>query len=311
MALKLDNEIVHTTATEVIMQNSESFTNGTNGAILVSSKSIMGDLEATSMLGEIANIIGGRDINATTNATVKNLVSRDENNIKLFWGTGAIEFGLTEATRYGADANAFSVAVGEQIGKGIVNYLLNGAIAGLVGSISSQPTLITGDGTAKITHSLLNQGLKPMGDARGSVVAWVMNGATYADLLDGALAVTTYNVAGGAINDGAVGTLGLPTFVSDSPALAMATGVAVLGVTSSAINAIESASRNFVSEIISGGENLKYRIQAEGEFALDVKGYSWSAGTTNPSQVALATSTNWTMKASDVKSTAGVLINVA
>lgn len=312
MALKIDEKIVHATATEVIMQNSDNFTTGTNGAIKVSSEAIMGDLEATSMLGEIANIIGGRDISASTNATVKALASRDENNIKLYWGTGSIQFKVTDATRYGSDAGAFSVAIGEQIGKGIVNYMLNGAISALSGSISSVSALVTGDGTATATHNLLNSALKPFGDARESVVCWVMKGVTYADLVDAGLGIATSNVAGGVVADGSVGTLGRPVYMTDSAGLDMATGVAILGLTVDAIKVVESASRTFVSELTGGTENIMYKIQGEGEFMVNVKGFSWkTASGTNPSATALATSTNWENKATDNKSLAGVILNVA
>ena len=319
MALKIDDKIVHATATEVIMQNGENFTNGTNGAIKVSSEAIMGDLEATSMLGEIANIIGGRDINASTDATVKQLATRDENNIKLYWGTGAIEFKVVDATRYGSDAGAFSVAIGEQIGKGIVMYMLNGAIAGLMGSIGSQTALIEGDGSATVSHSILNKSLVPFGDARDTIVCWVMNGKTYADLVDAGLGIATSNVAGGVVADGSVGTLGRPVYMTDSSSLALVStdgnataSNGILGLSVDAINVVESASRTFANEIITGKENIMYRIQGEGEFMLNIKGYSWlTASGTNPSPTALATSTNWEQKASDVKATAGVLINVA
>jgi hypothetical protein len=319
MALKIDDKIVHATATEVIMQNGENFTNGTNGAITVSSEAIMGDLEATSMLGEIANIIGGRDISASSDAVVKQLATRDENNIKLYWGTGAIEFKVVDATRYGSDAEAFSVAIGEQIGKGIVMYMLNGAVAGLVGSISSQGDLITGDGASKVTHSLLNNALIPFGDARDSIVCWVMNGKTYADLVDAGLGIATSNVAGGVVADGSVGTLGRPVYMTDSTSLAMKStdgndtdSNGILGLSQSAINVVESASRTFANEIITGKENIMYRIQGEGEFLLNIKGYSWNTDAgTNPSLTALATKDNWTKKATDAKATAGILLNVA
>jgi len=312
MSLKIDNTIVHTTATEVIMQNSENFSVGTNGAIKVSSEAIMGDLESTSMLSEIANIIGGRDISASTNATVKALSTRDENNIKVYWGTGAIEFKMVDASRYGSDAGAFSVAVGEQIGAGIVKYMLNGAIASLVGAITANANAITGDGTATATHSLLNAGLKPFGDARESIVCWVMKGVTYADLVDSGLSIETSNVAGGVVANGSVGTLGRPTYMTDSDSLDMATGVAILGLSVDSIRVVESASRTFATEIITGKENIMQRIQAEGEFMVNVKGFSWKvASGTNPSTTALATKTNWERKATDLKSTAGVVINVA
>lgn len=91
----------------------------------------------------------------------------------------------------------------------------------------------------------------------------------------------------------------------------MTAGVAVLGLTSGAVSIIESEAREFLSDIVTGKENIKYRIQAEGSFALNVKGYSWkTASGVNPTLATLGTKTNWELKATDKKSSAGVLLNV-
>ena len=309
--LKIDNLVVHTTATETIMQNVEAFTAGTRGAITLGTEMIMGDMQETSMLSEIANLIARRDIGVDTAATVKNISSRDENNIKIYWGTGSIEFKAVDAKRYGTDAGAFSAAIGEQIGVGIVNYMLNNAIRACRASIQTVAGLVTGTGVAAITHNLLNSALKPFGDARESIVCWVMKGATYTDLVGAGLGVATANVAGGIIADGSVGSLGRPVYMTDSDGLDMTAGVAVLGLTVDAVKIIESEAREFLSEMVGGNENIKYRIQAEGSMMLNVKGYSWkTASGVNPTVATLGTAANWEKKATDNKSTAGVILNV-
>ena len=311
MALKIDNVIVHTTATETIMQNVEAFTAGTAGAITLGSQLISGDMLQESMLSEIASLIGRRDIAADTDATVKGVSSRDENTIKIYWGTGAIEFKAVDAKRYGTDSEAFSAAIGEQIGRGIVAYALNAGISAVRASIESQATLVTGTGAATITPALLNSALKPFGDARESIVAFIMNGSTYNDLVGQAVANGSSDVAYGAIYSGQTGSLGRPVFVTDSAGLAMTAGVAVLGLTVGAVSIIESETREFLSDLITGKENIKYRIQAEGSFALNVKGYSWkTASGVNPTLATLGTKTNWQMAATDKKATAGVILNV-
>lgn len=311
MALKIDNLIVHATATETIMQNIEMFQTGTAGAITLGTEMISGDMLQTSMISEIANLIARRDISSSAAATVKAVDSRDENTIKIYWGSGAIEFKAVDAKRYGSDAGAFSVAIGEQIGKGIVAYALNAGISAVRASIETQAGLVTGDGLGTISAALLNSALKPFGDAQGSIVAFVMNGAVYNDLVGAAIGTGGADVAYGAIYTGTTGTLNRPVFITDSPGLDMTAGTAVLGLTADAVRIIESEAREFVSELVSGGENIKYRIQTEGSFALNVKGYSWkTASGTNPTLAALGTAANWEKKATDVKSTAGVILNV-
>ena len=311
MALKIDNQIVHTVATETIMQNVEMFQSGTNGAISLSTEMISGDMLETSMLSEIASLIARRDISSDAAATVKTVASRDENTIKIYWGTGAVEFKAVDAKRYGADAGAFSAAIGEQIGKGIVTYAVNAGITAVRACIETQAGLVTGNGTAAITHSLLNSSLKPFGDARDSIVCFVMNGAVYTDLVGAALATGGADVAYGAIYSGSTGTLNKPVFATDSAGLDMTAGTAVLGLTAEAVRIIESEAREFMSEMVSGGENIKYRIQAEGSYALNVKGYSWKkASGVNPTLATLGTAANWEVKATDLKSTAGIILNV-
>lgn len=313
MALKINNEIVHATATETIMQNVENFTAGTAGAITMSTEMISGDMLEMSMLSEIASLIARRDISADTAAAVKTVSTRDENTIKIYWGSGSIEFKAVDAKRYGTDAGAFSAAIGEQIGKGIVAYMVNAAISAVRASIESEATLVTGNGTGTITHTLLNSMMRPFGDARESIVCFVMDGAHYTDLVGTAVAnVGGADVAYGAIYSGSTGTLNRPVFVTDSAGLTMTTGYGVLGLTQDAVRIIESESREFLSELVGGNENIKYRIQAEGSLALNVKGYSWkTASGTNPTLATLGTKTNWELKATDKKSSAGVLLNVA
>ena len=315
MALKIDNLIVHTVATETIMQHIEMFQTGTNGAISLGTEMIAGDMLETSMLSEIAALVGRRDITSNAAATVKTVDSRDENSIKVYWSTGSVEFKLVDAKRYGADAGAFSAAIGEQIGKGIIQYALNMGILAVRGAIETVPALVTGDATSKITASLLNSSLRPFGDASNSIVAFVMNGAVYNDLVGDAISSGGADVAYGAIYTGTTGSLGRPVYVTDSAGLAITvganTGVAVLGLTKDAVKIIESEAREFISELVSGGENIKYRIQSEGSFLLDVKGYSWKkASGVNPNYISVGTKANWEKKASNNKSTAGVILAV-
>lgn len=312
MALKIDNKIVHSSMTEVLMQNVMAFTEGTNGAITLGSELISGDVEEFSMLAEIASIIGDRDIGADTDLVAKTLSSADGDNIKLYFSTGAIEFKLVDAKRYGSNSEAFSMAIGEQIGVGITNYMLNKAITATVGAIQATAGLVTGNGLATITPALLNTALKPFGDARGAIVAWVMTGATYNDLVGNQLAVATGGdiTANGVLYTDNIGTLNRPAYVTDAAGLTMTAGVAVLGLTRGAVEIIESETREFVSELITGKDNLKYRIQAESSVLLRVKGFSYN-GATNPANAVLAAKANWSQSVSDVKSTAGVLLNVA
>jgi len=318
MALKIDNKIVHSSMTEVLMQNVAMFSEGTRGAITLGSELIVGDFENFSMLSEIASIIGDRDITADATLAPKTLSSADSTNVKLYFSTGAIEFKLVDAKRYGADSAAFSMAIGEQIGLGITAYMLNKAIVATVGAISAVVGNVTGTGVETLTPTLLNTSLKPFGDARASIVAWVMNGASYNNLVTDQLTLATAGdvTANGVLYTDNVGSLNRPVYVTDSSALNMLAADAVtpsygvLGLTQGAVEIVESETREFMSELVTGSTNLKFRIQAESSILLRVKGFTYTS-TANPADAVLGASANWAQSATDVKSTAGVLLNVA
>lgn len=318
MALKIDTEIVKTSMTETLMQNIANFNAGTNGAIVLSSHYIMGDDQDYSQLAEIANLVGRRDITVDTSATVKAVNSVDRKSVVCYFSTGSIEFKKADERRYGSDVGAFSVAIGEQIAVGFMNYMLNRGIYAVRASIeANKATLASGDGTTTATYSLLNQALSKFGDASGSIVAWVMNGKVFHDIVgDGLANVKTDNVAGSIIATGTTATLGRPAFITDASGLTMkdiATGLvdttSILGLTKNALEIAESEGREIFAETVGGQENLKSRIQAESDVLIGVKGYTYG-GTLNPTDAVLGASANWSQSATDVKATAGVLVNV-
>jgi hypothetical protein len=311
VALKIDTQIVKTTMTEVLMQNIENFNTGTQGAITLSSHYIMGDSEDYSQLAEIAALVGRRDISVDTDASVKAVNSIDSTSVICYFSTGSIEFKKADERRYGSDTGAFSAAIGEQIGIGFVNYMLNRGIYAVRAAIEvGGANTVIGTGIVAATYSQLNSGLALFGDASGSIVAWVMNGATFHDIVgDGLANIKTDNVAGGIVATGTTGTLGRPAFVTDAAGLGMTAGVAILGLTVNALELAETQAREIFSETVGGKENLKTRIQAESDLLVGVKGYSYG-GTDNPTDAVLGLKTNWSQSATDVKSTAGILINV-
>ncbi len=309
MAIKIDDEIVHSSMTEVLLQNIDNFNAGTAGAITLSSRYIMGDGEDYSNISEIANLIARRDITSGAAATVKTIDTIDKRSIVCYYSTGSIEFKLVDEDRY-SSSEGFSAAIGEQIGVGLINYMLNQGISATVGAIGSTTSLVEGDGLGALTFSLLNTGLALLGDASQSIVAFVMTGVNYHNLVGDSIAnYAVDSVTGGAIQTGSTYSLGRPVYVTDAPGLSsVAVGEAVLGLTAGALKMAETKGRNMVSEVVSGRENLVQRIQLESDVLLDVKGFTY-VGADNPDTAALELTTNWAYVNSDIKSGPGILIN--
>ncbi len=311
MALKIDTEIVKSAMTEVIMQNIVDFNTATNGGIVLSTEYFMGDAVDTSMIKEIANLITERDPTDDLTLTAKTLDSVDSHNFAIYFTTGVIEFKRVDARRYGSDVAGFSNAIGEQVGTGFVAFMLNACVHALRGAIGSNSTLITGTGVEAPSYNILNDGLALFGDKSSSIVAWVMSGLNYHALnKDGITNVITDGVASSIVQTGATPLLGRNAFVTDSAGLAMPTGTAIIGVTQAGARLIERVARDVWSDIVGGKTNLKEQFQGEGEGAVFIKGYTFTAPNF-PSLAILGTAANWSKVATDNKSTAGIIVNVA
>jgi len=310
MALKIDDEIVKTSMTEVMMQNIAEFNDATRGGITLSTEYFMGDAIDVSKIAEIANLVAGRDPTSDADATVKGVSSVDEHNIAIYFTTGSIEFKNVDARRYGSDADAFSRAIGVQIGIGFLNYVVNRGVMAATAAMTSEASIVTGNGTAAVSYELMNDALAKFGDASGSVVAWVMKGVTYHALnKDGITNVITDNIAGSIVRTGETPALGRTVFVTDATGLSMTAGVAVLGLTVGGVAIIERMARQIVSDTVGGSANIKTTIQAEGEASLDIKGYTFTGGDA-PDDATLGAAANWSLAATDVKSSAGVILNI-
>ncbi len=117
---------------------------------------------------------------------------------------------------------------------------------------------------------------------------------------------------------GTPGTLGRPVVVVDAPALYTAATSAsgsyatyhTLGLVANGAVVTESEQEEVVSEVVTGLENLVFRVQGEYAFNLECKGFAWDVtnGGANPTNAAIGTSSNWDKAATDKKALSGVRI---
>jgi hypothetical protein len=83
-----------------------------------------------------------------------------------------------------------------------------------------------------------------------------------------------------------------------------------LGLTEGGATVIESEQQEIVSDVVTGLENLVFRVQGEYAYNLGLRGYTWDVGNggANPDDTAVALGTNWDKVATSNKHTAGVRI---
>ena len=305
--------------TEIQQQLSDIFNSNSANAIRLQPVRRRGDYEQESFITEVSSLITRRDTTSVATATDLAVAQDEFVGVKLNRKIGPVANTLDSWRKISENQQTMSFVMGQQIAKAVmVDYVNLGVSAG-VASLLGQPTLThdasTGAGTDTMSHTHLINGLSKMGDAGNRVVAWVMHSKVFYDLMKQSLTDNVFQVAGVTINQGTLATLGKPTIVTDSASLVETSGSSAsvyrtLALVSDAVRVQESEERDIISEPVTGLENLVFRIQGEYAYNLRVRGFKWDTtnGGANPTDAAIATSTNWDLAASDTRSGPGSLI---
>ncbi len=300
--------------TEVLMQNSDAFNGASRNAIRLVPRRLKGDYEKESFVKDVSNLVTRRDVTSVADAADLKMEQDEFISVKLNRKIGPVAQSRDAFRKIAADPSTFSFLLGQQWAKSVmvdyVNSAIRAATAALSGIVGNR--LLTYAG-ATLVHTHLAEVLAKFGDASQSIICWVMHSKPYHDLVKQSITDKITNIADVTIQQGTTATLGRPAIVVDSPALVLSTSpytYITLGLVADATVVEESEERDIVSQDITGKENILMRIQGEYAFNLKVKGFAWSTGVggVNPTDAAVATDTNWTQKAADAKSLAGVYL---
>jgi len=300
---------------ESIMQNTNAFNGASAGAITLIGRDHRGDYSKESFIKDIASLITRRDTTSVSAATDTAITQGEKVSVKINRKIGPIAQTLDAWRKISKDQREMSFLIGKMVGDKKIQDYLNTALKGAVPAISAVAANFHDySGTGTPTHGVLVTGLSKLGDQAARVKVWVMHSKSYFDLIGQALTDKIVNVADVVIYQGSVATLGRPTIVTDSVAL-LAAGTPnhynILGLVEGAIQVEESEAEEIESQIITGLENLVFRIQGEHAFTIGVKGFTWDVtnGGANPDDTAVATASNWDKSASYDKDLAGVAIH--
>lgn len=305
---------------EGIAQVITAFNAASQNAVRLVSRAIAGDYEKEAFFQQVS-MVSRRDITSTSAATAIAMTQDENISVKVDRKIGPAEILLNAARRIGMSWEEASYIIGVMAGEQKAKDLLNTGLLAVEAAIEGQGTSLTYDATGQTTKTLITtylvEALAKMGDAAGRVVAWVMHSKPFFDLTKSQITDKITNVADAVIYGASPGTLNRPCVVLDAPALTDANGSAtdtynILGLVANGVVVTESEQSEIVSEIVTGGENLKGRYQGEYAFNLACKGFKWDTtnGGTTPTDASLATTTNWDKVAASVKDCAGVRIVV-
>ncbi len=298
---------------EILQQNVDAFNAASNGAIMLATARKKGDFEKESFFNYTAGLTRRRLTTSIADVADLTLTMGDHVRVKVNRGIGPVAATLDAWYKLGTDPGEMSLVVGRQTGIEVSADWLNTSIMAVVAALGNVP-LVTSTFANTPSHGNLVTTLSKFGDKAGRIAMWVMHSKSYFDLVGQAIVDKIFTIGALAIREGITPTLGIPTLVTDSPAL-VTTGAPdtyhILGLTQGAISVIESEERRMVSQLVTGKDNLIMRMQGEYAFNLGLKGFAYdeAAGGADPDDAALGAAANWDNIAADVKSLAGVIGN--
>lgn len=302
---------------ESITQFLAAFNEASRGAIRLIPNALKGHYSKAAFFKDVANLITRRDIDSTAVVTDLSMPQDEMISVKLNRKVGPLAHTLDSFKKAGLTEADMSRAFGQQAGLKKLQDMLNSgliAVETAISVVAANNLDITGE-TTKTSHTAALQRAKAkFGDSQEAIVCWVSHSKPHSDVVLGLLGL---NVTGltdiVSIMGGVPAFLGRPAIISDSPALTDANGSATdtyntLGLVPDAVVVEESEEETFITELVSGIENISRRWQAEFSFNVKVKGHKWNiaGGGANPTNGALGTGSNWTQVATDDKNCAGV-----
>jgi hypothetical protein len=298
---------------EALEQQTEVFNAASRGAFKLIALALKGNYRKESFLLAISSLISRRDTTSVAAATDLAPTQDELISVKVARKIGPVANTLDAWRKIGADPQSLSFILGKQIGKAVAAEYVNAAIRAVVAGLSGQAALIYDGSAETISHTALVEGLAKLGDASSNVVCWVMYGKVAHDLMKQSIADKVDLVAGATILTGSIASLNRPIIITDSSPMDLGGTpkiYATLGLQEGAVEITESEARQIAFELVTGLENLVYRLQGEYAFNVGLRGmkYNIAGGGANPNDSALGTSSNWTKAATDNKSLPGVLI---
>lgn len=310
--MKVFNEYLKAATIETLAQDVAKFNAASAGSIQLTTQGIDGDFLQESFWAGIHSAQRRVDRYAANGAQSATPLSQKQyDTVKIAGGFGPILWEPGQLSWVQKSPEEALEVISRNLSEAIMADQLNTAIAALVAAIANQAGA-TNDvsATAGVTYSAINTAHAKFGDASARIIAQVMTGAMYHKLIGQNLANAEklFTFSGVTIVD----ILGKAVIVTDAPALFTAgtpDKVKVLSLVSGA--GVVSDGSDLITNIqTNNGKNrIETTMQADYTFGLSLKGYTWDTanGGKSPTDVELATGSNWDLVANSIKASAGVI----
>ena len=315
--MKVFNEYLKSTTVETLAQDVEKFNAASAGAIQLTTQGIDGDFLQESFWAGLHGAQRRVDRYASNgNQSATALAQKQYDAVKVAGGFGPILWEPSQLSWIQKSPEEALEVISRNLSEAIIADQLNSVIAALVAAISNQAAA-TNDvsASAGITYSAINAAHAKFGDASARLVAQVMNGTTFHDLIGQNLTNDQQLFRAGDVT--IVDILGKAVIVTDSPALYSAAVVSpeapakqrVLSLANGAGMVMDGSDLVTNIETANGKERIETTFQADYTFGLAMKGYTWDVtnGGKSPTDAELATGSNWDLVANSIKASAGVI----
>ena len=306
---------------ESLTQNAEVFNEASGGTIRMVTDDMLGFYKKEAFWKSIGS--GGvsrQDVTSNAGLTDGKLEQAEHVSVKLFRKIDPRAVTYNAFAEIGGDADQdASFIIGKQVGERIALDAVNTSLAALRASLANVSAVTydaTGDVIKNIASTNMLEALRKMGDNSRKIKAWVMHSTQWFDLQEQGLADGYETIATGILNVHFVPAFGRPIIVTDSPSLINTTPnpdeYFVLGLQEDAAVVSKIGDVKFVSQLITGQEQLGIRFQGEYRYMLGLKGFSYDTanGGSNPADAAIATGSNWDKVVSSDYDLAGVVLKV-
>lgn len=311
--MQVFEEYAYGAATETIAQKVDLFNAASRGVITLVAASNEGDYSSETFWSEISGLIRRRDAYGSGAVSSVALEQEAHTSVKIAGGTPPIAFEPQQLSWIQKNPEEAGVVIGEQLGVGMTADYINSAIRAGQAAIGNVSALVQDGTSGTITRAGLVSASAKFGDRAGDIAAWITHSKSMHDLYAENVTNTNrlFDIGTVSVMEDGFGRLFIMT---DSPAL-ITSGTPdtyhTLGLVPGAISIEDNGDLFTNIETTNGTENIQRTMQSEYTFNAKVKGYSWDKanGGASPTDAEIGTGTNWDQVASDVKNTAGVMLN--
>lgn len=297
---------------EALDYNIDLFNAAAAGAIVLRSKSHVGDFSDEAFWKRIEGLVRRRNVYGNATLAEVNLEMIVDTMVKVAGGTPPVRMDPAWFEWIQREPEEGGALYGRQLAVDMLADMLNTGIMAFVSASVAEADVYLDATDDFMTWATFNDAQALFGDRSQAIRVWVMHSSPLFKLWGNALANAESLFTFGTVNV-KTDPFGRPIVITDAPSLInddVPVTYYTLGLTPAAI--VVDQTDDFTSnvETSNGNENIKRTVQSEWSFELGLKGYAWDKtnGGKSPNDAALAVSTNWDRIVTSHKDLGGVVV---